>query len=209
MSMRPIDPVGGVVRCAFRSSPIALALFVALAPAAASAQSTEHLLTRQNYGRFEAALGRELVGDVYSGSVTGVYGAYRAVLENNSGWRLMGWSLWRDRRSTDSNGQPVDIQHRSMVIGAGPELRIALPARRTWAVGFLGAGYARVYASHPEFYYSSQDFQKSGNGWAILGGFGVTLHRVVIQQHIVVIHGAMNTLQVNREYYPVMLGVRF
>jgi hypothetical protein len=183
--------------------------WLGLMPTPGLAQNTGHLITAREFGRFEAALGREVVGDVYSGSVTGAYGAYRAIVEPNSSWRVMGWSLWRDRKGSDANGQPVDIEHRAIVLAAGPEFRTPIPLRQSWFGGFLGAGYARVHASHPEFVYSSQGFEKSGNGWALVAGFGLTMRRVIVQQHVVIIHGAMNTLQVNREYYPVMLGVRF
>ena len=180
-----------------------------LVPTRPLAQSTAHLITARDFGRFEAALGRELVGDLYSGSVTGAYGAYRVIVEPNSSWRVMGWSLWRDRKGSDANGQAIDIEHRALVLGAGPEFRTPIPLRQSWFGGFLGAGYARVHASHPEFFHSSQGFQKSANGWALVGGFGLTIRRVIVQQHVVIIHGAHETLQVNREYYPIMLGVRF
>jgi hypothetical protein len=179
---------------------------VAIPVADTAAQSTANLMTARTYGRFEAALGRELVGDKYSGSVTGAYGAYRAVLENNSAWRVMGWALWRSREGVDSNGQPVEVEHRALVAAVGPELRLPV-ARQSWFVGFLGAGYARLYASRPE--YDFEAFQKSANGWALVGGLGLTVRRLTLQQHIVIIHGAHQTLQVNREYYPIMVGVRF
>lgn len=131
---------------------------VALPVTSAHSQSTDHLLASRDYGRFEAALGREFVGDGYSGRVVGGYAAWRAIVEENSGWRVMGWSLWRNRKSQDANGQPIDVEHRAVIAGAGPELRLRLAPRRTWAVGFLGVGYARVYASHSEYYDAAQDF---------------------------------------------------
>lgn len=192
---------------ALRRTAAIACVWLSLAGAAARAQSTERLFAESDFGRFEVAAGGEMDGDGYSGQVSGIYGAYRAIAEGAGSWRLMGWGIRRTRRGVDRNGQPVEIRHRALVAAAGPEWRIALPLRESWAAAFGGLGYARLHSSHAEGFFS--DFRPSDNGWAIVAGFGVTFRRVLLQQHIVVIHGAHQTLQVHREYYPIVVGVRF
>lgn len=188
-----------------RTEVIVAAALVALARAA-GAQSTDDLVPRKPWS-VEAAIGRELEESAYAPRPWGVYAAVRRTAGDFGGWRLMAWHLGRSMSTYFSNGEERRVKHNVTALAFGVDMELKV-ARKLFLEPFLGAGLAAASANGST-YGTQSPYKPNDTGRVIVGGAALRYRALTIQQHLVILHGAQMTITEFREYYPVMIGVRF
>lgn len=183
---------------------LSVAALVALA-SVARGQSTEELLRRP--WSVEIAFGQELSGSGFAPPASALFAGVRRTAGDISGWRLLGWRLGRTMDQYDGSGRPREVKHavNALAFGVDIEARIA---EKLYVEPFLGAGLASASANGST--YSSQSpYEPRAGGRVLVAGMAVRYGFLTVQQHVVILHGAKETITEFREYYPALIGIRF